>query len=63
MGERDENYRQYSDGELIDRLRRGETAIMDYICDKYKNLVRRKAKSMFILGGDSEDLIDRKSVV
>ena len=57
MGERDENYRQYSDGELIDRLRRGETAIMDYICDKYKNLVRRKAKSMFILGGDSEDLI------
>ncbi len=30
---------------------------MDYICDKYKNLVRRKAKSMFILGGDSEDLI------
>ena len=57
MGERDENYRQYSDGELIDRLRRGETAIMDYICDKYKNLVRRKAKSMFILGADSEDLI------
>ena len=57
MGERDENYRQDSDGELIDRLRRGETAIMDYICDKYKNLVRRKAKSMFILGGDSEDLI------
>ncbi len=57
MGERDENYRQYRDGELIDRLRRGETAIMDYICDKYKNLVRRKAKSMFILGGDSEDLI------
>ena len=54
-------YRYYaavvSDGELIDRLRRGETAIMDYICDKYKNLVRRKAKSMFILGGDSEDLI------
>ncbi len=57
MGERDENYRQYSDGELIDRLRRGETAIMDYICDKYKNLVRRKAKSMFILGGDNDDLI------
>ena len=30
---------------------------MDYICDKYKNLVRSKAKSMYILGGDSEDLI------
>lgn len=57
MGERYENYSQCSDGELIDRLRRGETPIMDYICVKYKNLVRSKAKSMFILGADSEDLI------
>ncbi len=57
MAERYANYRQYNDDELIDRLRRGETAIMDYICDKYKNLVRSKAKSMFILGADSEDLI------
>ena len=57
MGERYEGYRQYSDGELIDRLRGGESPIMDYICDKYKNLVRSKAKSMFILGADKEDLI------
>ena len=51
MGERYAGYRQCSDGELIDRLRRGETPIMDYICDKYKNLVRSKAKSMFIQEG------------
>ena len=51
------DYELLSDEELIDRLRGGETAIMDYICDKYKNLVRSKAKSMFILGGDNEDLI------
>lgn len=57
MGERYANYRQCGDGELIDRLRRGESAVMDYICDKYKNLVRSKAKSMFILGADNEDLI------
>lgn len=57
MADRYSNYRQYNDDELIDRLRRGEEAIMDYICDKYKNLVRSKAKSMFILGADSEDLI------
>lgn len=53
-------YKQYdniTDEELIDCLRGGEEAIMDYICDKYKNLVRKKAKSMFILGGDNEDLI------
>lgn len=52
-----QDYIQYTDEELIDRLRNGEEKIMDYICDKYKNLVRSKAKSMFILGGDNEDLI------
>lgn len=51
------DYEQISDEELIDRLRNGEEQITDYICDKYKNLVRSKAKSMFILGGDNEDLI------
>lgn len=51
------DYENCSDDELIDRLRRGESVIMDYICDKYKNLVRSKAKSMYILGGDNEDLI------
>jgi len=51
------DYEQTSDEELIDRLRSGEERITDYICDKYKNLVRSKAKSMFILGGDNEDLI------
>lgn len=51
------NYEQATDEELIHRLRSGEEPIMDYICDKYKNLVRSKAKSMYILGGDSEDLI------
>ena len=50
MADRYSNYRQFNDDELIDRLRRGEAAIMDFICDKYKNLVRSKAKSMFILG-------------
>lgn len=51
------DYELHTDEELIDRLRTGEERIMDYICEKYKNLVRSKAKSMFILGGDTEDLI------
>lgn len=50
-------YEGYSDEELIDRLRQGEEQIIDYIMDKYKNLVRNKAKSMFILGADNDDLI------
>ena len=51
------DYENCSDEELIDRLRAGETQIAEYLCDKYKNLVRKGARSMFILGGDTEDLI------
>lgn len=52
-----EKYAQTCDEELIDRLREGENSIIDYIMDKYKNLVRSKARSMYILGADTEDLI------
>lgn len=52
-----DRYLGASDEELIIRLRDGEREITDYICDKYKDLVKVKAKSMFILGGDNEDLI------
>lgn len=50
-------YGEATDEELILRLREGEPGITEYILDKYKNLVRAKAKSMYILGADAEDLI------
>lgn len=46
-----------SDEELIARLRAGETAIEDYLMEKYKGLVRQKARAMFLIGGDTDDLI------
>ncbi len=52
-----EDYKNYTDEELIDRFRDGESDIIDYLMDKYKNLVKSKAKAMFILGADNEDLI------
>lgn len=52
-----DRYERTTDEELIDRLRDGESQIMDYIMGKYKNLVKKKAKSMYILGADNEDLI------
>ena len=50
-------YGQCTDYEFILRLSDGEEPITDYIMDKYKNLVKNKAKSMYILGADSDDLI------
>lgn len=51
------DYANCTDEELIDRLRDGESDVTDYLMEKYKNLVRSKAKAMFILGADSDDLI------
>lgn len=51
------DYCGVTDEELILRLREGETPVTDFIMEKYKNLVRSKAKSMYILGADRDDLI------
>lgn len=51
------DYRNIPDEELILRLRDGRSNVTDYIMEKYKNLVRSKAKTMYLLGGDTEDLI------
>ena len=52
-----QKYQNETDEVLIERLRDGERDITDFIMNKYKNLVRSKAKSMYILGADTEDLI------
>ena len=50
-------YDHVSDEELIARLRAGESAVSDYLMEKYKGLVRKKARAMFLIGGDTDDLI------
>ena len=50
-------YDKMTDEQLLQRLRSGETAITDYIMDKYKHVVRKKAKAMYLLGGENDDLI------
>ena len=50
-------YGDYSDEELIRMLRNGNVEITDFIMEKYKNLVRKKARAMYLIGGDNDDLI------
>ena len=52
-----ENYQNLRDEELIEKLRLGDEKIMDFILDKYKPLVRKKANAMYLIGGDTDDLI------
>lgn len=57
------DFTKYSDEELILALSDEDIAesekmgITEYILNKYKALVKGQAKSMFILGGDGDDLI------
>ena len=50
-------YEECQDDELIRRLRDGDDSVMDYLMEKYKDLVRRKARLMYLPGADQEDLI------
>ena len=45
------------DEELISRFKNGESEILDYLMEKYKNMVRKKARTMFLIGGENDDLI------
>ena len=51
------NYDDFTDEELIVRLRGGEADIEDFLMNKYKYLVRKKARVLFLEGGDTEDLL------
>lgn len=57
MGKMVKDFEKYTDEELILQLRSGEEKVTEYMMNKYKNLVRSKAQSMYILGADNEDLI------
>ena len=46
--QKDNDYRNQTDEALIGELRSGREEITDYIMEKYKNLVRKRADS----GGD-----------
>lgn len=51
------DYQNKTDEELIQSLRKGDLAIMDYLLEKYKPIVKKKAKAMYLLGGENDDLI------
>lgn len=50
-------YSKYSDEQIIQMIKDGNQGAMDYLMDKYKDVVRKKAKALFLIGGEKEDLI------
>lgn len=46
-----------TDESLIERIHAGQEELTDYILEKYKPLVRKKTNAMYLIGGETEDLI------
>lgn len=51
------DYEELSDNDLITGIREGEHQFVDVLMNRYKDMVKIKANSMFILGAEPQDLI------
>ena len=52
-----QDYSQFTDEELIAFCHKGEDTATDFLLEKYKPLVRKKARTLYLIGGDNDDLI------
>ena len=52
-----EGYKKLSDEELVARYQSGDDNAAEFLIEKYKNLVRKSARSYYLVGADHEDLI------
>jgi len=50
-------YEDIGDEAVVKRAREGNSAALDFLIHKYKNFVRAKARSYFLIGADREDII------
>lgn len=49
------DFNKCSDETLIDIYRKGDEAAIEVLFERYKDIVRKKAKAMYLAGGDSDD--------
>ncbi|MEG6512622.1 RNA polymerase sporulation sigma factor SigH [Desulforamulus ruminis] len=50
-------YQVMVDEDVVEFAREGDDAALEYLINKYKNFVRAKARSYFLIGADREDII------
>lgn len=51
------SYDSMLDEEIVESARRGDQGAEEFLINKYKNFVRAKARSYFLVGADREDII------
>ncbi len=52
-----DKFQQLCDEELIEEIRNGTVGCIDVLIERYKGMVRAKAKRLYLFGGENEDLI------
>jgi len=52
-----DSFEVMEDEKLVELAREGDTYALEYLINKYKNFVRAKARSYFLIGADREDII------
>ena len=50
-------YKSAKDEELVLMAQNGDDTAQEYLLDKYKSLVRAKSRAYFLIGADTEDII------
>ncbi len=52
-----EKYQELEDETLVELVHKGESDALDFLIQKYRNFVRAKARSYFLIGADKEDIV------
>ncbi|MBN6187446.1 RNA polymerase sporulation sigma factor SigH [Aneurinibacillus sp. BA2021] len=50
-------YEALYDEDIVELVRLGDSDALEYLINKYKNFVRAKARSYFLIGADREDIV------
>ncbi len=51
------SYADMSDEDIVALCRTGDSVAVEFLLNKYKNFVRSKARSYFLIGADHEDIV------
>lgn len=51
------DFEKMEDEYLVEYVREGDSGALEYLINKYKNFVRAKARSYFLIGADHEDIV------
>lgn len=51
------DFERLEDEEIVEQVHAGSSEALEYLINKYKNFVRAKARSYFLIGADREDIV------